>query len=93
MDNACKWARAQVHVTVAAEARRLVILIDDDGAGIAPEARKAALTRGARLDQTVPGSGLGLDIVRELAELYHGMLRLEDSPQGGLRARLELPGN
>jgi signal transduction histidine kinase len=40
----------------------------------------------------VPGSGLGLDIVRALAELYSGRLRLEDSPLGGLRARLELPG-
>jgi signal transduction histidine kinase len=44
-----------------------------------------------RLDETVPGSGLGLDIVRELAELYRGSLRVEDSPLGGLRARLELP--
>jgi signal transduction histidine kinase len=92
MDNACKWARTRVQVTVASEVKRLVILIDDDGPGIAPEARAAALTRGARLDQAVPGSGLGLDIVRELAELYHGVLRLEDSPLGGLRARLELPG-
>jgi signal transduction histidine kinase len=92
MDNACKWARALVRVTVTAEERSLIILIDDDGPGIVPEARAAVLTRGARLDQTVPGSGLGLDIVRELAELYHGTLRLEDSPTGGLRARLELPG-
>lgn len=92
MDNACKWARTRVQVTVASEVKRLVILIDDDGQGIAPEARAAALTRGARLDQAVPGSGLGLDIVRDLAELYHGTLGLEDSPLGGLRARLELPG-
>lgn len=92
MDNACKWARTRVRVTVAPEPRRLTILIDDDGPGIAPAAREAALTRGARLDQSVPGSGLGLDIVRELAELYHGALRLEDAPLGGLRARLELPG-
>lgn len=92
MDNACKWARKRVHVTVTSASRRLVVLIDDDGVGIAPDARAAALTRGARLDQSVPGSGLGLDIVRELAELYHGALRLEDAPQGGLRARLELPG-
>lgn len=92
MDNACKWARSRVQVAVGSEGRRLTILIDDDGPGIAPEARAAVLTRGARLDQTVPGSGLGLDIVRELAELYRGALRLEDSPLGGLRARLELPG-
>ncbi len=92
MDNACKWAKARVQVTVAAEARSLTILIDDDGPGIAPAARAGVLARGARLDQNVPGSGLGLDIVRELAELYRGALCLEDSPLGGLRARLELPG-
>lgn len=92
MDNACKWAQSQVRVAVAVEARRLVILIDDDGPGI-PHARRAtALARGGRLDQSVPGSGLGLDIVRELAELYHGSLCLDDAPLGGLRARLELPG-
>ncbi|HKP22301.1 MAG TPA: ATP-binding protein [Dongiaceae bacterium] len=90
MDNACKWAKAAVHVSVAA---RLTILIDDDGPGIPPARREAALTRGGRLDETVPGSGLGLDIVREIAELYRGSLRLEDSPLGGLRARLELPGD
>lgn len=93
MDNACKWTRKRIHVAVATEGRRLVILVDDDGPGIPPERRTAALTRGARLDQTAPGSGLGLDIVRELAELYGGSLRLEESSRGGLRARLELPGS
>jgi signal transduction histidine kinase len=92
MDNACKWARAQVRVAVEAGTPALVILIDDDGPGIPPVRREAALTRGGRLDETAPGTGLGLDIVREIAELYRGKLRLEDSPLGGLRARLELPG-
>ena len=68
-------------------------MIDDDGPGIPPARREAALTRGGRLDETAPGSGLGLDIVREIADLYRGSLRLEDSPLGGLRARLELPGD
>lgn len=92
MDNACKWARSRVRVAVESEPRLLSVLIDDDGPGIPSERRAAALSRGGRLDQTVPGSGLGLDIVRELADLYQGALRLEDSPLGGLRARLELPG-
>jgi signal transduction histidine kinase len=91
MDNACKWANAKVRVNVTA-GDALTILIDDDGPGIPQARRAAALARGGRLDQTAPGSGLGLDIVREIAELYRGGLRLEDSPLGGLRARLELPG-
>ena len=91
MDNACKWARSRVRVTV--EARHgLTIMIDDDGPGIPQEGRAAALARGGRLDETKPGSGLGLDIVREIAGLYRGTLRLEDSSLGGLRAQLDLPG-
>jgi signal transduction histidine kinase len=93
MDNACKWAKSCVRASVAAGGQHLVILIDDDGPGIPPARRNAALTRGGRLDETVPGSGLGLDIVRELAELYRGSLRLTESPLGGLRAQLELPGS
>ena len=48
--------------------------------------------RGRRLDETKPGSGLGLSIVSDLAALYRGSLRLDASPMGGLRAILELPG-
>ena len=46
---------------------------------------------GERLDEQVPGSGLGLPIVRDLAQLYGGEIRLENSLEGGLRAILELP--
>jgi signal transduction histidine kinase len=92
MDNACKWARNRVRASVVFDGGHLVILIDDDGPGIPSARRDAALKRGGRLDQTAPGSGLGLDIVREIAQLYRGSLQLEDSPYGGLRARLELPG-
>lgn len=92
MDNACKWARRRVRVSAEEAAQGIAIMIDDDGPGIPAARRDAALTRGARLDETVPGSGLGLDIVREIAELYRGALSLEDSALGGLRARLQLPG-
>jgi hypothetical protein len=53
--------------------------------------REAVLQRGVRADEAAPGSGLGLAIVRDLAELYGGTISLEDSPLGGLRARLRLP--
>ncbi|WP_395699885.1 ATP-binding protein [Aquabacterium sp.] len=94
LDNAGKWARQRVSVEAArlaaAGAPVLRIRIDDDGPGIAAERRLQALTRGARLDESVPGSGLGLAIVHELAGLYGGQLTLGDSPGGGLRAELQV---
>ena len=63
------------------------------GPGLPEEARAEVLKRGRRLDETKPGSGLGLSIVRDLAALYRGTLTLERSPLGGLRAVLELPGD
>jgi signal transduction histidine kinase len=97
IDNASKWAAGQVVVTVevarVAERSWLRLLIDDDGPGLPEHARAEVLKRGRRLDETKPGSGLGLSIVADLAALYRGSLRLEAAPSGGLRAVLELPGD
>jgi signal transduction histidine kinase len=91
LDNACKWARRQVHVHGRATDGRLRIAVEDDGPGI-PEARQAeVLRRGGRLDEATSGSGLGLDIVRDVAALYHGSLALGRSSLGGVRAELDLP--
>jgi len=98
LDNAGKWAHSRVRIsaereTEAAVAARpfFVARIDDDGAGLDPAARDAALERGRRLDESRPGSGLGLSIVVDIAAAYGGSLKLEDSPLGGLRASLRLP--
>lgn len=91
LDNAARWAAREVAVAAQRQGDRLLITIDDDGPGIAPEQRRDALTRGTRLDESAPGSGLGLHISAELADLYGGALALEDSPLGGLRVRLTLP--
>ena len=100
VDNACKWARSRVSVEVlrdgtgGASAQPLVrLVIDDDGPGLSPAEREEARAahRGRRLDETKPGSGLGLSIVVELADLYGGELSLGTAPIGGLRAELVLP--
>jgi signal transduction histidine kinase len=96
LDNACKWAQARVAVEVAREksganAQILRIVVDDDGRGLSPSEREQVAHRGKRLDQTKPGSGLGLSIVVELAGLYGGKLALGTAPIGGLRAELLLP--
>ncbi len=93
LDNACKWAKSQVRLEAAQAdgSRQFTVLVDDDGPGLTAGEREKAVKRGQRLDESKPGSGLGLSIVADLAHLYKGRLRLEPSPQGGLRARLELP--
>ena len=55
------------------------------------EDARAALLRGSRMDETTPGSGLGLSIVVELTRAYDGRISLADSDLGGLKAMLELP--
>ena len=91
LDNACKWARARVRLTCSKEGDRIVIMVDDDGPGIEPSMREAVMRRGVRADEAAQGSGLGLAIAHDLAEIYGGSISLEESPMGGVRARLTLP--
>jgi signal transduction histidine kinase len=91
LDNAFKWAKGEVRISGSAIDGRLILIVDDDGPGIEPALREVVLLRGMRADEAGPGSGLGLSIVRELAELHGGGVALETSPLGGLRATLTLP--
>jgi signal transduction histidine kinase len=97
VDNACKWAQSRVAIEVVANSAasdgkgRVRIIVDDDGPGLSAAEREQVARRGRRLDETKPGSGLGLSIVVELASLYGGVLTLGTAPIGGLRAELALP--
>lgn len=91
LDNACKWAGTSVRITTVTEPGALVIRVDDDGPGLEPTKWELVLRRGVRADERAPGSGFGLAIVRDLAELYGGSIALDRSPLGGLRASLRLP--
>ena len=91
LDNACQWASSRVQLESTISGDRLVITVADDGPGLDASMRPVVLQRGVRADEAAPGSGLGLAIVRDLAELYGGSISLDAAPQGGLRARLELP--
>jgi signal transduction histidine kinase len=93
MENAAKWSRRKVLVRAAAGGpAQLRVTVEDDGPGLPPERRGEVLQRGARLDESAPGSGLGLSIVEELAKAYGGSIQLADSALGGLRVELVLPG-
>jgi signal transduction histidine kinase len=92
MENACKWGRAKVRVRAEAlSEERLRLTVEDDGPGLPEEGREAVLKRGARLDESAPGSGLGLSILAELARAYDGALKLDTSPLGGLALEVQLP--
>lgn len=98
VDNACKWAASQVFIEItvvppqaSGAGPRLRIVVDDDGRGLSEAERAQVSRRGQRLDESKPGSGLGLSIVTDLAGLYGGNLTLNDAPIGGLRAELVLP--
>jgi signal transduction histidine kinase len=99
VDNACKWANSRVAIEVLPERGEagegeatLRVIVDDDGTGLTPAQREQVQARrGNRLDETKPGSGLGLSIVADLAALYGGALTLSTAPIGGLRAELVLP--
>lgn len=97
LDNAAKWARSRVVLTARAsgdpERPRLYLTVEDDGPGVPADKRTEMVQRGRRLDESVPGSGLGLSIVSDLAALYRGALVLDESPLGGLSATLDLPGH
>ncbi|APX87941.1 ATP-binding protein [Methylorubrum extorquens] len=97
VDNASKWATGRVSISAAPTAEHdyphLLVAVEDDGPGLPEEDRAAVLKRGQRLDETKPGSGLGLSIVADLAALYRGRFRLEAAALGGLRAVIEVPGD
>ncbi len=91
LDNACKWAKSRVTLGSAASNSGIWITVEDDGPGLDSALMEQVLQRGVRADQAAPGSGFGLAIVRDLAELHGGSIHLSPGPAGGLRASLVLP--
>jgi two-component system sensor histidine kinase PhoQ len=97
LDNAFKWARTTVRMTAervsSPTARRdgLRLVVEDDGPGIPETEHDRVLDRGARLDERVSGQGIGLSVVRELAQLNGGAIAIARSPLGGARIEVLLP--
>nr|WP_262925800.1 sensor histidine kinase [Pseudomonas chlororaphis] len=91
LDNACKWADAQVRLSVEERPQGFCLRVEDDGPGIPEARRNEVFSRGARLDEQTDGHGLGLGIVRDIVDACGGTLSLGDSEWGGLRVEVELP--
>ncbi len=94
IDNACKYGKSQVIVRLLPpfESNGLMeIVVEDDGPGLSDTDVAHVMARGERLDEAVPGQGLGLSILKETVDLYAGELLFERGELGGLKARLRLP--
>jgi two-component system sensor histidine kinase PhoQ len=92
LDNACKWCERHVDVSASLSADSdIVFVVDDDGPGVPDDARDALLQRGTRLDESTPGHGIGLAVVKELAESYGGQLEISRSELGGAKFRVTVP--
>jgi signal transduction histidine kinase len=91
LDNACKWADAEVRLSVIERSDGFALSVEDDGPGIPEEQRSQVFSRGTRLDEQTHGHGLGLGIVRDIVETWGGLLVLGESEWGGLKVVIELP--
>ncbi|GGO77961.1 two-component sensor histidine kinase [Marinobacterium nitratireducens] len=91
LENACKYGRQQVRVMAQRDDADLRIDIEDDGPGVSPQRRDTILQRGARLDTSAPGQGIGLAVAVDILSSYDGELSIDSSVLGGARFRLLLP--
>lgn len=92
LDNACKYGGGIVTVTARLNQQRLSMQVDDNGPGITETLRDSSMERGKRLDTAMPGQGIGLAVCADIACNYGGKLSIGQSPLGGARFELTLPG-
>lgn len=88
LDNAVKWSRSMISVTIDFAGTRPRLMIEDDGPGADPAGIKRMTERGIRLDSQTPGTGIGLSIVKEIASVYDLGIEIANREAGGLRVSI-----
>ncbi|MBK5438502.1 sensor histidine kinase [Pseudomonas sp. TH32] len=91
LDNACKWADAEIVLSISETPEGFRLAVEDDGPGIPESQRDQVFSRGTRLDEQTDGHGLGLGIVRDIVDVWGGVLLLQESELGGLKVVIDLP--
>ena len=84
LDNAYKWCKQRIVISADQRDGKLNIRIEDDGPGMEPGQVEQLLQRGVRADEAMPGHGIGLSIVQNIVQAYHGTLKLQKSALGGV---------
>lgn len=93
LDNACKWCTSYVRITIrqlGSGSGDMSLIVEDDGPGIPEDAAETLLQRGMRLDESEPGHGIGLAVVKEIVASYHGTIGIDASTLGGARIAVEV---
>ena len=91
IENAFKWSSGLIRVHSETIGDAMALYIEDNGPGLSKDQFEVVLQRGVRMDEQTPGTGLGLNIVLDIARSYQGDLILSSSKMGGLQAQLQLP--
>lgn len=91
LENAFKYGRSRVQVSADLEGEMLAIRIADDGAGIGEDSEQIILERGARLDTSRPGQGIGLAVCADILSSYNGSLEVHRSALGGAEFVIRVP--
>ena len=93
LENACKWGKRKIKISFENIGdNEIKISVSDDGTGLPQEQKNRVFSRGFRLDEQTPGSGLGLNIVKDIVEIYKGEIWLDKSNKlGGLKVNIKLP--
>ena len=91
IDNACKWCQQRVRINISLKDKRANFTIADDGPGIEESEVEHILQRGGRMDQTMPGQGIGLSVVQDIVRAYQSELTVTHSDLGGAALSFDLP--
>ena len=93
IENACKYGKNKIEVEIRiSEKNNLQLVVSDDGLGLSQEQMNKVFARGFRIDEQKPGTGLGLNIVKDIVETYmKGKVTLSKSKLGGLEVNILLP--
>lgn len=91
LDNAYKWCRSHIRLSVVTGKSYVMVMLEDDGPGFPVDMASNLIERGARADSQTEGQGIGLAVVSDIVTAYGGKIRLEKSDLGGARVCLEFP--